>query len=89
MTGLLALAFTWNRAKSRLRCAVFAAHLLAMPWAWLGLLMVPYTAIEGIDGEWLAEHSPTFIAAGLWLLLAGTMALNSGDRSAPLPERVR
>lgn len=79
-TGLVVFVLTWNKQKSAVRCAVFAGHLLALSWGWLGLLMVPYAVLEGIDGEWLGEHSPTFIAAGLWLLVALAMVATSWDR---------
>jgi hypothetical protein len=80
ISGLLALGLTWDQPKSASRWAVFATHLVLLPWAWLGLLMVPYTMVEGVDGEWLAEHSPTMIAAGLWVLYVLAMLIASGDR---------
>lgn len=79
-TGLLTFALTWSKEKSAARCAVFSVHLLALPWGWIGLLMVPYAVFEGIDAEWIGERSPTLIAAGLWLLLAAAMVRTSWDR---------
>lgn len=79
-SGLLAFFLTWNKQRSAVRCAVFAAHVLALPWGWLGILAVPYTVYLGVDGEWLGEHFPTLIVSGLWLLCALAMLATSWDR---------
>lgn len=80
-SGLLVFLLTSNKQKSPVRCAVFAAHLFVVPWGWLGLLALVYTMFLGVDGEWLGEHFPTLIVAGLWLLYALAMVIASWDRS--------
>jgi hypothetical protein len=79
VSGLLTFAFTWKEKKSRLRCIVFGAHLAALPWGWLGLLLIPISLIQGVDGEWLSEHWPTYIAAALWIVCAIAMLIVSVD----------
>ena len=77
--GILSFILTRNDRKSLMRCCVFAAQLVVLPWGWLGLLMLPESIVGGVDGEWLAEHSPTMIAAGLWLCYALAMTVTSWD----------
>lgn len=80
LTGVSTFALTHNQKRSAARCAVFGAHLLALPWGWLGLGMLPDVFSGQIDGEWIAEHSPTMVAAGLWILCALAMVVVSWDR---------
>ena len=86
--SLLVVAFTWKSQKSAVRCIVFSSHFVLLPWGWMGALMIPYAMVGPLDGEWLAEHSPTFIAAGIWFLYAALMIFVSCDsrwffRAAP------
>lgn len=70
---------TRSQARSIPRFLTFMAQGIVLYWGWLGLLMIPYSIVEGIDGEWLGEHSPTMIVTGLWILCSLVVALWSID----------
>jgi hypothetical protein len=63
----------------------FAAQPVLLFWGWLGVMMLPLSFIEGIDGEWVAEGSPTIIAAGLWILSSLWLAWSSWRQALPRP----
>jgi len=71
--------FTINQKKSFVRVVVFGLQPIILFWGWMGLAMIPATLLEGIDGEWLAEHWPTLIATGVWVAYSAYLALASFD----------
>lgn len=72
--GLVSLAATRRRRRSLFRAAVFASQGALVPWGWPGIGLFLATPFLTLDGEWLAEGTPTLIAAGLWILYSLVMA---------------
>ena len=71
--------FTSTQKKSNLRSFLFLIQGFFLYWGWIGIILIPYTLIDGIDGEWLGEHFPIFISAGLWILVSMYFAILSFD----------
>ena len=98
LVGVFVMTFTWQQPKSSVRVAFFLAQALIFYWGWVGLffglctLLSLFTPlkISPLDGEWLAEGTPTLTAEGVWIAVSLIIAALSFDRAIlhrPDPKR--
>ncbi len=77
--GFIVFTLTKTNSRNVLRFVFFVSQPFLCFWGWFGLLMIPNALYGGIDGEWLAEHSPTMIATGFWIISSIVIAIMSID----------